>query len=241
MVVKYLNQSRVAYGDRNFFAILAAGNARSESNPSVADDEIDRFLRFAEPPDHDEWISTENLREQYKRGFRTALDDMFDSLREALRHLVANRERDTEEISDRVLKRFPIHGSSSRRPSIADPSPAFELTSFSTFEDNRWKFGGTIETLEEEFDRWTVDVSLTGIGEDGSQYTQIPIELLDAEDQSVTVNIDGDIATLIGESSATKVEFSGASEPVNNPSVLSGVIGETQLELKAELMTPNED
>jgi len=89
MVVKYYDQSRVAYGDRNFFGVLAAGEGRSKETPSDSDREIDRFLRFSEPPEHDEWESTENLREQYQRGFRTALDDMFGTLRDGLRHLIS--------------------------------------------------------------------------------------------------------------------------------------------------------
>jgi len=53
---------------------LAKG--RSKETPSDSDREIDRFLRFSEPPEYDEWESTENLREQYQRGFRTkALDE----------------------------------------------------------------------------------------------------------------------------------------------------------------------
>jgi len=109
MVVKYYDQSRVAYGDRNFFGVLAAGEGRSKETPSDSDREIDRFLRFSEPPEHDEWESTENLREQYQRGFRTALDDMFGTLRDGLRHLIS-KGSNGDSLSDNVLNRFPIHG-----------------------------------------------------------------------------------------------------------------------------------
>jgi len=126
MVVKYYDQSRVAYGDRNFFGVLAAGEGRSKETPSDSDREIDRFLRFSEPPEHDEWESTENLREQYQRGFRTALDDMFGTLRDGLRHLISKVA--TATLSDNVLNRFPIHGGGDPDPRRRPPIPSSRST-----------------------------------------------------------------------------------------------------------------
>jgi hypothetical protein len=235
MVVKYYDQNRIAHGDRNFFAVLACGTARADGNPTAADHEIDRFLRSAEPPDHDEWESTENLREQYKRGFRTALDEMFDTVRDGLRHLVSNRHQNESALSERVLKRFPIHGSGSSRHSIASPTNVFDLTSYSYFEDDRWQFGGTITPTEDDFESWTVTISLAGIGEDGARYDDIPIEGVETNSAAVTVNLKGDTAVIIGDSDATEVDFSGESESIANATVIRGDVGETQLELEAEL------
>ncbi|WP_212750819.1 hypothetical protein [Haloterrigena sp. H1] len=136
MVVKYYDQSRVAYSDRNFHGVLATGEARLEHNLTEGDLEIDRFLRFAEPPEHDEWESTENLRKQYQRGFRTALDDMFGTVRDGLRHLIA-KSTSTDTLSDNVLNRFPIHGDGVPRSTASSAEPVFEIDSSSRFTGDR--------------------------------------------------------------------------------------------------------
>ena len=239
MVVKYLDQSRVAFGDRNFFAVLAAGRARATS-PTAADEEIDRFLRFAEPPTHDEWGSTENLREEYQRGFRMAVDDMFDTLRDGLRHLVARGTRTESTLSNRVLKRFPIHGGIQKRPTGSQPEVAFDITSSSTFDTDHWTFTGTIEP-QQDFVEWTAEISLTGIGEDGSRQDEVPIESILTDSAAADVHIEDGIARIIGGESATDVTFSGESYAVGSGGFFNGEVGETQLEIKAELTTTGDE
>lgn len=238
MVVKYYDQRRIAFGDRNFHGVLACGGARVDRAATASDREIDRFLRFAEPPEHDEWESTENLRDQYQRGFRTALDDMFDTLRDGLRHLVARTNGGGNVLSERVLKRFPIHGNGGRRRrSIASPSVVFDIESQSTFEGDRWHFSGRVSPIEEDFEGWTADVSLTGIGEDGSQYDDVPIASIDAEHDSVTTTVEDGVARIVAGDEAEDVVFEGESDSVGHGDPLAGRVGETQLEIRAELET----
>lgn len=236
MVVKYYDQSRVAYGDRNFHGVLATGEARPDHRPSTADREVDRFLRFAEPPEHDEWKSTENLREQYQRGFRTALDEMFGTMRDGLRHLISKRAS-TDALSDRVLDRFPIHGEAAPRRDSPASGPVFEIDSSSRFDDDRWEFSGYIEPVIDEFEGWTAEVSLTGIGEDGSRYDEIPVESLSVDDDDVTITLRDGTARLVADETVTAVEFEGTTTPVQGNDPLSGGVGETQLEIQAELQT----
>ncbi|RLM53744.1 hypothetical protein DVK02_12940 [Halobellus sp. Atlit-31R] len=240
MVVKYYDQSRVAYGDRNFHGILATGEARPGHNPSVTDREIDRFLRFAEPPEHDEWESTENLREQYQRGFRTALDEMFGTMRDGLRHLISKRAS-TDALSDSVLNRFPIHGDASPRRSSSAPGPVFEIDSSSRFDGDRWVFSGRVTPKVDEFESWTVDISLTGIGEDGSRYDSIPVEKVSVDDVDVTANLEGGTAHLVANETVTEVSFEGESHAAQGGDLTSGGIGETQLEIQAEIQTNEGD
>lgn len=240
MVVKYYDQSRVAYSDRNFYGVLASGEARSDGTPSNSDREIDRFLRFAEPPEHDEWESTENLREQYQRGFRTALDEMFGTLRDGLRHLIAKSEGG-ESLSDNVLSRFPIHGSGAPRPTSSPPEPAFEIDSTSRFDGDRWEFSGRIATTLDDFDGWTADVSLTGIGEDGSRYDEISVESISVGNDGVTTTYENGVARLIADEDVDTVEFEGRSYASDAADLLSGDVGETQLEIHAELQTSEND
>jgi hypothetical protein len=241
MVVKYYDQRRIAFGDRNFHGVLACGGARTDRVATASDREIDRFLRFAEPPEHDEWESTENLREQYQRGFRTAIDEMFDTLRDGLRHLVARTRGGSDALSDRVLKRFPIHGNGGRRRSTAPTSSIFDMETSSRFETDRWQFSGRIVPVEEEFEGWTAGVSLTGVGEDGSRYNDVPIASIQVEHDSVTTNIEDGVAHIVAGPTATAVTFEGESERIGHGDFVVGQVGETEIEIRAELETAESD
>ncbi|WP_276302679.1 hypothetical protein [Halorussus lipolyticus] len=240
MVVKYYDQSRVAYGDRNFFGVLAAGEARPEGTPSESDREIDRFLRFAEPPEHDEWESTENLREQYQRGFRMALDDMFGTLRDGLRHLIS-KGSNGDSLSDNVLNRFPIHGSGNPRSTTSPTDHVFEIDSSSRFDGDAWAISGRVEVLPEEFEGWSADITLTGVGEDGSRYDDIPIDYVEIEQSGVTVSYDDGCAHLVADEHVDEVSFSGHSRSDEAADLVHGDVGATQLEILAELEIPEED
>jgi len=238
MVVKYYDQSRVAFGDRNFHAILASGEARTDFPPSDSDQEVDRFLRFAEPPEHDEWESTENLREQYQRGFRTALEEMFNTMRDGLRHLVAKSNGGTDVLSDNVLNRFPIHGNGAPRTTgNSAPTEVFDIVTSSQFDGKHWTFSGHIEPIVEEYEGWTVEVSLTGIGEDGSRYEQIPIESISVEEENVTKVHENGTARILADTPTEHVSFEGHSHATDKDDMLSGKVGETQIEIKAEIQT----
>lgn len=241
MVVKYYDQSRVAYGDRNFHGVLAAGEARPDGPITDSDREVDRFLRFSEPPEHDEWESTENLREQYKQGFRKALDEMFDTMRDGLRHLIS-KKAGSDTLSDNVLDRFPIHGTGSPRSTTTQPAPAFEIDSTSQFDDDdRWSFSGQVEVTLEEFDKWTAEVSLTQVGEDGSRQEEIPVEEVDVTNGQANVQYDEGAAVIRADADVSELHFEGESVRTGEGDPLDGGVGETQLEIRAELETNEED
>mgnify|MGYP000064699323 CR=1 FL=1 len=242
MVVKYYDQSRIAFGDRNFHGVLAAGEARTDFPASEEDEEVDRFLRFAEPPEHDEWESTENLREQYQRGFRTALEDMFDTMRDGLRHLVAKSDGGGDILSDNVLNRFPIHGNGAPRSTGSSaPSEIFDITSSSHFDGERWRFSGRIEPVVEEFEGWTAEISLAGIGEDGSRYETIPVESISVDEEGVTEVYEQETARLVADECTDSVSFEGCSHAASGDDMLSGKVGETRLEVRAEIQTQGGD
>lgn len=237
MIVKYYDQSRVAFGDRNFHGVLACGEARVDGATTDSDREIDRFLRFAEPPEHDDWESTENLREQYQRGFRTALEEMFGTLRNGLRHSIARNDGGGDQLSREVLGRFPIHDERIRRRSISQPAPAFEIDTTSGFNDDRWQFGGEIEVLEDEFKGWSAEISMRGVGEDGATYERLAIESVDTSPNDVPIEYDEGTARLVVDDHVTNLEFQGVTHRVKQGRAHEVSVGETQLEIQAELRT----
>lgn len=241
MVVKYYDQRRVAFGDRNFHGVLACGRAREDRSTSDADKAIDRFLRFAEPPQHDDWASTENLRERYQYGFRTALDDMFDTLRDGLRHLIAQNDNSTESLSKKVLSRFPIHDDRVRRRSTSPSQPAFDIESQTTFDGGRWSLKGEIEVLEDEFERWTVEISMRGVGEDGTTFEQVPIDSVEISGANVPVEQEDGVARIAAGSDVDRLTFQGYSSPVESTRATEVTVGETRLEIRAELRTEEDE
>jgi hypothetical protein len=229
MVVKYYDQSRVAFSDRDFFGVLASGTARPEGEPTDADREVDRFLRFAEPPEHDDWVSTENLRNEYQRGFRTALDDTFDRIRRGLRQLVA-RQNDGGALSEEVLKKFPIHGDGRRR--TAKPTTLFELNGKARFDGERWTFTGSVSPVVDDPDDWTAEVSLTRLGEDGAGREQVPVGYVNST--GATTEVEDGVCRVVGDGPG-RVTFQGQSVRTGNPDAREGAVGRTQLEVEASL------
>ncbi|QPV61567.1 hypothetical protein I7X12_12430 [Halosimplex litoreum] len=242
MVVKYYDQNRVAFGDRNFYGVLACGEARADGPATESDQEVDRFLRFSEPPEHDEWESTENLREQYQRGFRTALDDMFGTLRDGLRHLISKNDSGRDALSDSVLNHFPIHGTGAPRTvSTSDLGRIFEIDSSSRFDGDRWVFSGHITSNVDDFESWTAEISMMGVGEDGTRYDDVPIESISTDSEGVETTTEDGTVRLIADETSKEVTFEGHSRTKSESNLLSGEVGETQLEVRAELETTEGD
>jgi hypothetical protein len=239
MVVKYLDQSRVAYSDRNFFGVLACGEGRP-GEPSAGDSEVDRFLRAAEPPDHDDWRSTENLRNRYQRGYRSTLDGVFSDLRDGLRYLLARTDRRGEELSERVRSQFPIHGGISRSRGGLDADAAFEMYGDAYFEGGRWTFEGEVEPVVDDISRWSAEVSLANVGEDGTAQDTVQIAEARVENGRAEVNVDSGSAVVVGDT-GERVHFEGESEPVAEGLTTGGTVGKTRLSVKAELKTGGEE
>src|SRR5690606_5645898 len=107
MVVKYLDRSRFALG-RPYHAVLACGLGREPDAPTDEDSAIEAFLRAAEPPGHDEWISTPALKEGWHQGYAKALTQLDNRINETLRELLAPALEHGSAGPDLLRKRFPF-------------------------------------------------------------------------------------------------------------------------------------
>jgi hypothetical protein len=161
-------------------------------------------------------------------------------MRDGLRHLLSKRGG-SEALTDSVLNRFPIHGDGAPRRESSVPGPFFEIDTSSRFADGRWQFSGRIAPIVDEFDGWTADIVLTSIGEDGSRYDEVTIDHLTINTDTVTVNVEDGSAHLTAAGTADEVRFEGRSEVSPADDLLSGEVGETQLEVRAELRTEGGD
>ncbi|HEX5925559.1 MAG TPA: hypothetical protein VFY45_17125 [Baekduia sp.] len=102
MVVEYWRLPSLRIGARPFHAVLRCGQASSAND---AREEAEEFLRAAEPPSHDRWTLTPDVKASYHQGGGARLNDLKDEVRSLLRELVAPLAADTED-GPEALKRL---------------------------------------------------------------------------------------------------------------------------------------
>lgn len=85
MVTQYWKRDGLVIGGRPFHAVLLAGSAADASTESKA---AEQFLRAAEPPAHDKWEYTDDVRANYNRGAKTRLHDFHVALSQRLREWI---------------------------------------------------------------------------------------------------------------------------------------------------------
>jgi hypothetical protein len=200
MVVKYWDKSRVTLEPDPFHAILVCGEAKPEHDTEASDSAVEEFLRLAEPPAHDEWGSTQKLRNEYKRGYKKALEEMKSDVSTELRDLIQPEPTDGERGPDKLRRQFPMQTRS--RDSLLDASSGEQAFHFSrlsaSFTGDRWEFSGVIEPNERVHNGWECAVKLYRLGEDGSRLRLLSINRLHVEDPD---SMDSEQLTLLGGSS----------------------------------------
>jgi len=115
------------------------------------------------------------------------------------------------------------------------------MSSSSRFDGERWTFTGQIEPVVEDFEGWTAEISLTGIGEDGSRYEEVPVESISVDDENVRKIQEDGVARLVADGDSDRVSFEGQSQVTSENDLLSGRVGETQIEIRAEIQTTEGD
>jgi hypothetical protein len=215
MVVEYDEKSNWAVGGRPFHAILVCGEARNEV--SEGDRDVEKFLRSAEPPEHDDWRSTEKMRGQYKQPYKKRLDEMEEQVEEELRKAVM-KETDLGERGAEKLSEMIPYGKA-----------AGETTSGSKFnfknrdgyiQDSRWIFEGDVEAEEEG--NWTLKVSVSSADEEGKSVRQKNIADANMdrdhriEDGELIVDVEEDTKSLHFEVETEKLSESDLDHEAMN-------------------------
>jgi RNA polymerase primary sigma factor len=129
MVTQYLAKDGILVGARPFYAALLAGDASgSDANNKF----IEQFLRAAEPPAHDRWVFTDDLREMYERGAKSRLDEFLGpKLNEALRRVLRVPTRSESDGPPELKKLLSLGGTEREAAAVLrNIRPRFE--------SNRW-------------------------------------------------------------------------------------------------------
>ncbi|MFJ8647013.1 helix-turn-helix domain-containing protein [Streptomyces sp. NPDC093546] len=94
MVVRYKRVNDLPLGHRHFQAVLLAGVATGADTPDAV--AAEQLLRTAEPPDHNDWTSTEDLTASYVRGARQCILDFKKTAEQTIRGLLEAQEEESD-------------------------------------------------------------------------------------------------------------------------------------------------
>lgn len=131
----------------SYQAVLLAGLAVGGSE---ADEAAERFLRAAEPPDHNDWRQTEDLVATYSRGASTRLREFRSAMSERVRAVLRPADQESGGTPEPLRDLLGLDASSPR------PRPGHPTVKSATGEvgaDGAWHVRATVGLPERE-DPW---------------------------------------------------------------------------------------
>lgn len=119
MVVSVTSAGTLPLGARAFHAIVLAGEAAGDS---PADRAADRFLRAAEPPAHNRWIGTPEVKASYARGAVAALSEFDEKIKQVVREIIRQPNRSSSDGPEALKELIRIQPPTvtGRRPRVRD-------------------------------------------------------------------------------------------------------------------------
>ncbi|MEZ5343578.1 MAG: hypothetical protein R2706_19730 [Acidimicrobiales bacterium] len=171
MVVDYVRIAGSAT-DSPFHGVLLAGTARG-STPS--DEALERFLRSAEPPSHNQWTpDTDRIRAEYARGARARLDELSRAVQNAVRSAMAEQPEDSWEGPKKLAEMLPLTGRGGGKKAQATYRASALRAQLAP--DGTWAFEGRIRRFGDTEAPWQARVE-TWLDAESGRGT--PIELRD--------------------------------------------------------------
>lgn len=203
MVIRDEAVSGLPMGSRPFHAVVLAGLAAGDE---PADRAADRFLRAAEPPEHDQWKVTPEVSSSYARGSSTALTHFKAEVRNAIREVVGRPPRDLSdgpEALKELLRITPHAADTTKRPKVKSASGKPDA-------DGRW-FVEVAVSLPARTSPWRFSPVLRFGTESGA-----PIPVMWEElKASYKCTVDGDVIT--ADTGARTVRFTGTTKATSHP------------------------
>lgn len=162
MVVQYWRPPRGPLGGPPFHAVLRAGRARGESE---TDEALERFLRAAEPPAHNQWIAgTDEIQTKYRRGAKARFDALWRALDGAIVEMCEQLPPPTGEGPSALARLFPLGGTGGGRPD----GQKFRVDRLeASLVDGVWRFSGRVVRQRTGEDPWSFTVTVWLDGETG--------------------------------------------------------------------------
>jgi len=206
MVIRYLDLRNIRLGARPFAACLLCGRAAGDRETDTA---AEVFLRTAEPPAHNEWVLTPDLKGEYARGGGTAISDFVNDARDAVRELVGPRMRSSDDGPQALKELFRI----SRPSGVHQSKPQLSNQLEGGIDDSdRWNVTRGRIKLKSDARAWQVKPVALFTAETGAGKT-VKWESLNALTGCEVVNGN----TLLIPPHTTLAEFSGITDPSSYP------------------------
>lgn len=136
MTVKQGWVPNIPLGTDPFQAVLLAGHAAGDDAPFAGEAEV--FLRTAEPPEHDKWGQTEELRLKYSPSAYRRIATLTRDANSAVRDLVAVPKEQRRAGSRRLRKKLAVGGKKAARPAGTSALPTLDDLDALIGADGAW-------------------------------------------------------------------------------------------------------
>lgn len=228
MVVKYWRRNNLVVGASPFHAVLLAGRAAGTDSPNIA---AEQFLRLAEPPAHNDWKHTGEVKERYEHGSGVRLQDVFDGTSKQLKKVIKPRPSGGEEGPDELKRLLQLTTSA---PSA--PPPATLRRIRQEIRDGRWHIRAEIH-MNDRSRRRAVTPRLRINAESGKK-VEIPWEEVEIADTGHgSASLEGD--ALVIEPETRRVRF--AARSAKEADGIEVAHCSTKLDLRVKELSQNED
>jgi hypothetical protein len=203
MIVEHQNLRAVRVGAIPFHAVVLCGEAADDAPSGTVADE---FLRLAEPPAHNTWELTSDLKFIYAQGGGAAIGRFFNAVRAAIRELVGPATEDLSDGPRKLKELFRMH------------VPVDEIT-------RRPEIGNAAGSVDDD-GAWVIEARLR-VHQNESGWRGRPVVVFDAESGSGSrvkwselegvrnCAVDGDY--LVIPAGARDVRFRGVTDPASHP------------------------
>ncbi len=126
MTVKTSGVPNLPLGTNPFQAVLLAGRAAGDEAPFAS--EAEEFLRCSEPPEHNKWGQTEELRTRYSPSAHRRIAALTTETNRAVHNLVAATGDKKVKGASRAKRRLKITGRpAAKSPGVATPPTLDDL------------------------------------------------------------------------------------------------------------------
>lgn len=202
MVVKYLDLKNLVFGGKPFHAIVLCGEAAGDQVPDRA---AERFFRTAEPPAHNNFELTPQLKADYAPGSKKAIDDFIQTVKDGIRDLIKPASKEEADGPQAIKELLNISMGSETGQKVRI------IRTIGEVQDACWHVSGTIRVTKPGDHEYGVTPVIIFLAESGGG-KQAQWKALTAVKGC---RVEG--KRLIVESRTREAKFSGISDPESHP------------------------
>lgn len=205
MIVKYVRKRGLPLGARPFQAVLLAGTLVGEDEEQVA---AEQFLRYAEPPAHDDWKYNQAVEDRYQAGGSARLREMESRLNETLRDLVRPLVP-TGQTGPSILRNLLQLRTPTKEPTDRPSGKIFSAEG--ELVDGAWMIEAEV-SVDPSPKPLEVTPRLGFEREDGPS---VPVKWAELTPETGSVTVDDGVFVLRPRTS--RFTFTGVSDPASHP------------------------